>query len=132
MQLQNTTKLDKTSGQKELSKTGEDVTFRYLQQNGIQILERNWKCKAGEANLIIKEDEDIVFVEVKTRKGITGGFPEETINAAKRARYEKIALHYLASRDLPSARIRFDVISVSMMDKQRAMLRHHRDAFATA
>jgi putative endonuclease len=114
---------------KELGKIGEDMACLYLQQGGAKILERNWKCKSGEADLIVQEDSEIVFVEVKTRRSISAGFPEEAITAAKRARYEKIALHFLASRDLPSARIRFDVIAVSLLGEHRSMLRHHRDAF---
>jgi putative endonuclease len=114
---------------KNVGKKGEDLACSLLQHNGAEVLERNWKCQAGEADIIAREDGDLVFVEVKTRRNIAAGFPEEAVTAQKRARYEKIALLYLADHDLPSSRVRFDVIAVTLISENKTLIRHHRDAF---
>jgi putative endonuclease len=114
---------------KELGARGEKLASQYLERGGFEILSKNWKCKAGEADIVGIEDDSIVFVEVKTRKSQTGGFPEEAITPAKRRRYEQIAILYLSVHDLPSARVRFDVIALNIIDESKAVLRHHRDAF---
>jgi putative endonuclease len=111
---------------------GIEVASIYLKETGIELIERNWECEAGNADLIIKEDNELVFVEVKTRRGATVAFPKETITAQKRARSERIALNYLATHNLASSKIRFDIISVILMGENKAMIRHHRDAFAAA
>ena len=119
-----------TKERKELGERGEFFACTYLERQGIQVLDRNWRCKAGEADIIAIEDDDVVFLEVKTRRMNTEtGLPEDAITAAKRKRYERIAESYLFHHDLPSARIRFDVIAISVSDDGKALLRHHRDAF---
>ncbi|MDR2108868.1 MAG: YraN family protein [Coriobacteriales bacterium] len=114
----------------ELGRKGEELACTLLLRNGAEILERNWKCPAGEADIIAREDGELVFAEVKTRRNISSGFPEEAVTARKRARYERIALMYLANHDLPSSRVRFDVIAVTLISESKTMIRHHRDAFS--
>ncbi|MDR3316115.1 MAG: YraN family protein [Coriobacteriales bacterium] len=118
-----------TKEQKQLGQRGEGYACHYLERQGVRILERNWRCKAGEADIIACEDEDLVFIEVKTRRSAAAGLPEEAVTPEKRKRYEGIALHYLATHSLPSSRVRFDVIALSVIDEGRAFVRHHRDAF---
>ena len=119
-----------TSKPKRLGKKGEELACLYLSNNGVQILERNWNCTAGEADIIIREGEDLAFIEVKTRSSLNGGFPEDSVTRQKRAKYEKIASQYLASHPQPNSRIRFDVIAIMILGKKQAFLRHHRDAFS--
>jgi putative endonuclease len=114
----------------ELGRKGEDLACTLLQHNGAEILERNWRCSAGEADIIAREDDDLVFIEVKTRRNITAGFPEEAVTSQKRLRYEKIALLYLADHDLPSSRVRFDVVAVTLISENKTLIKHHRDAFS--
>ena len=71
----------------------------------------------------------LCFVEVKTRRGVEKGFPEEAITPAKRDRYEKIAACYLQTTDYVDIRVRFDVISILVVSPTRAFLRYHVNAF---
>ncbi len=115
----------------EFGRRGERAVRTYLEGRGYQILETNWHCSAGEADIIAYEDDELVFIEVKTRMNLVAGFPEDSVGRAKRRRYENIALTYLSTHNLSSGRIRFDVIALVVVDEGHAALRHHRDAFAS-
>lgn len=115
-----------------LGSLGEDFASLYLTGNGFSIIERNWKCNFGEADIIALEDDTLVFVEVKTRSQDFPGLPESAVTPQKRARYEKIAISYLGKHPRPSGRVRFDVIAINMTGSQQCLLRHHRDAFGAA
>lgn len=121
---------DNKDSRKELGARGEAVACLYLERQGIEIIERNWRCKAGEADIIAREDDEIVFIEVKTRASLAAGLPEDAITRQKRRKYEGIAIYYLAKADAPSSRVRFDVIAITLVNEGRAFLRHHRDAFS--
>ena len=114
---------------KLLGERGEEIACLHLQSKGARIIERNWKCQSGEADIIMRDGEDLVFVEVKTRSSEEKGLPEDSITPKKRQRYERIALAYLFSHDLPSSRIRFDVMAMVINKEGRAFVRHHIDAF---
>lgn len=117
---------------RELGMRGEEAACRYLIRRGYEILDRNWKCFAGEADIVAcDEDGALVFVEVKTRTDATKGFPSEAVGPKKRAKYEKIALAYLADYDVVDIVVRFDVISIMVLTPERAMIRHHIGAFST-
>ena len=120
----------KKAHNQELGKRGEDAAARYLRMLGYEILERNWKCPAGEADIIARDGCTLVFVEVKTRTNLKKGLPSEAITPQKRARYERIAGWYLHDSceyvDIP---VRFDVIALLVAKKDRALVRHYRHAF---
>lgn len=112
-----------------LGRLGEEMACHYLRDNEFNILEQNWKCKCGEADIIAEEEGALVFIEVKTRRAGFPGLPEYAVTKEKRARYEKIAVNYLMQHQRPSGRVRFDVIAVQMTGENQCLLRHHRDAF---
>lgn len=114
----------------ELGLRGEDAAARFLDRRGYEILERNWKCFAGEADIIAKDQNAIVFVEVKTRRACDRGFPAEAVTLPKREKYEKIALTYLTDRRSNGLPIRFDVISIIVIGPNKAMIRHQLDAYS--
>ena len=114
---------------KRLGRKGEDAAARYLAQRGYEILERNWTCFAGEADIIARDEEWLVFVEVKTRRNTDKGFPSDAVDARKRDRYEKIALAYAAEYSASDIPVRFDVVSIVVIGKGKAMIRHHMNAF---
>ncbi|MGI6032534.1 MAG: YraN family protein [Coriobacteriales bacterium] len=117
---------------KELGQRGEEAAVRFLERRGFKILERNWVCHYGEADIIALdvEEEALVFIEVKTRRGIQAGLPEEAVTTAKQRRYERIAMSYLVESDWEEeVTIRFDVIGICATDENRALLRHHRGCF---
>lgn len=117
---------------KELGRRGEDAAARFLAQRGYEILERNWECPAGEADIIAQDEGGLVFVEVKTRSDASMGFPAEAVTAKKRERYEKIACMYAQDHDVADAAVRFDVVSLVVVAPDRAMVRHHINAWAEA
>lgn len=122
----------KTKGKKnkDLGIRGEDAAARYLYMHGYDILERNWKCKAGEADIIARDGNTLVFLEVKTRTSTEKGFPSEAVGRAKRDRYEKIALSFLKDFEEVDIPVRFDVMAIVVSGKDRAFIRHHINAFA--
>lgn len=114
-----------------LGKRGELAAVRFLQRKGYEILETNWVCNAGEADIIAQEDDTLCFVEVKTRSNVEKGFPAEAVNAKKRNRYERIAASHLTTYEDCDIRVRFDVISILVLSERRAFLRFHKNAFGT-
>ncbi|MCL1799486.1 MAG: YraN family protein [Eggerthellaceae bacterium] len=114
----------------EVGARGEKAAASFLERRGFDIRERNWKCAAGEVDIIAEEDDALVFIEVKTRTSCEHGFPEEAVDAEKRRRYEKIAGFYLKDHDFVDKSVRFDVVSLLVVAPERAFLRHHRNAFA--
>lgn len=112
-----------------LGRKGEDAAARYLEQRGYQIVARNWTCVAGEADIVARDEDWLVFVEVKTRRNTDKGFPSEAVNEKKRERYERIALAWAASHSDADVPVRFDVVSIVVIGKDKAMIRHHMNAF---
>lgn len=114
----------------EIGRRGEDAAARFLDRRGYEIIERNWTCTAGEADIIARDGETVVFVEVKTRTNCDKGLPAEAVDEAKRARYERIAAQFLSGYDVVDVPVRFDIISLVVVAPDRAMIRHHINAFS--
>lgn len=114
---------------KELGRRGEAAAVRFLKRRGLDILETNWSCFAGEADIIALDEGDLCFIEVKTRSQVEKGFPAEAVDARKRERYERIAACYLQTYGDAEARVRFDVISILVLSNHHAFLRYHVNAF---
>ena len=91
----------------------EELAARYLKEQGLQVLERNFRSRQGEIDLICRDGKTLVFVEVKYRRDKKKGSPEEAVNAIKQQRIRDTARYYLYSRrhgeDTPC---RFDVIAI--------------------
>ena len=115
---------------KELGRRGEEAACELLRRKGYIILERNWTCPAGEADIIALDDGCIVFVEVKTRMGVERGLPEEAVTLRKRVRYERIAGFFLDDYDGPGGRVRFDVVGILVLSGGRALARQVVNAFS--
>ena len=120
---------EKNMHNKVLGRRGEQAAARYLKLMGYEILEMNWKCPAGEADIIAREGCTVVFVEVKTRSNFKKGFPSEAVTPEKRARYEKIACWYMRNYEYADIPMRFDIIALVVLAKDRAAIRHYRNAF---
>ena len=115
----------------ELGKRGEEAAACFLERREYEILDRNWKCIAGEADIVTLQDDTLCFIEVKTRKDAQKGFPSEAVDARKRSRYERIAACYLKDHDYADVRVRFDIIAILVLGENRAFLRHHLNAFGS-
>jgi putative endonuclease len=97
----------------QLGKDGEDVAARHLSDAGLTILERNWRCRAGELDIVARDVDGVVFCEVKTRSSTLFGEPCEAVGPVKARRIRHLALQWLdAHPEHRGANIRFDVISV--------------------
>lgn len=114
---------------KELGRRGEDVAQHFLEKMGYEILDRNWTCVMGEADIVALQDDTLVFVEVKTRRNLSKGMPEEAVSPAKRRKYECIAAMYLKEYEDCDSRVRFDVIGIMVLDEGRYFIKHHINAF---
>lgn len=110
---------------KALGRFGEEVAVRYLRSNGWKIIDRNYRCRYGEADIVGYDHGGVVLIEVKTRRGAEV-FPEEMVDESKMMRYRNICLQYLITHHNLS-RIRFDVIAVTVPFPGRACIRHIPD-----
>lgn len=111
--------------------TGENIAARFLRRRGYTILERNWRCVLGEADIIARDEEggDVVLVEVKTRDefGHTGTVaPELAVGDRKQAKYRQLAMMYYSYHDVTD--LRFDIVAVSLKGEM-AQVRHIINAF---
>ncbi len=118
-----------TEKSKRLGERGEDAAVAYLQRTGFTIVERNWRCPSGEIDIIALDADVLVLCEVKTRKGVAKGTPEDAVTPAKQKRYKRLAAAYVQFAGLDAVQIRFDVITLLVLAEDRALLRHHRAAF---
>ena len=114
---------------KEFGARGEQAVCRYFEFKGYEIIETNWTCPAGEADIIAWDEDCIVFCEVKTRSSLDKGFPSEAVTKKKRKKYEKIAAWYLKEHDVFDVQLRFDVVELLVVAPDRAMVKHFVNAF---
>jgi putative endonuclease len=91
---------------------GERVAARALASAGLQILERNWRGRQGEIDIVALDGDELVVVEVKTRSGLGFGHPAAVVTPAKLARLRRLAAEWLAAHDLRPAGVRIDVVAV--------------------
>jgi putative endonuclease len=103
-----------TDNRKRLGAFGERVAKGYLQKHGYEIMESNFRCPAGEIDIVARDGDAIVFVEVRTRRGQQFGTPEESITPAKKAKLIELAESYIQAReDLPLP-WRIDVVAIEV------------------
>lgn len=107
---------------------GENLAVDYLEQLNFQILDRNWRYKRAEVDIVALKQQKVIFVEVKARSGYGFGQPEEFVGLAKQRLMENAALAYI-HRIKHSGEIRFDIISVLFDLSGGHSLRHIEDAF---
>lgn len=102
----------------EIGKLGEDLAVKYLKNKKYIILDRNYRCRQGEMDIIAKDEEKIIFIEVKTRTTIKFGRPAEAVNYIKREHLQNIARYYLYTRKITNIPIRFDVVEIYLWEKE--------------
>lgn len=101
----------------------ETLAARHLEQQGLKLLERNYRSRFGEIDLIMQHGNDIIFVEVRYRSRRDFGLAGETIDARKRHRLECTALHYLEQQRADDCAPRFDVV---LIENQQGDVQMHR------
>ena len=98
-----------------LGKKGEDLALARLKELKYKILERNYKCLLGEIDIIAREKDTLVFVEVKTRATKDFGGPAAAVTGRKQRQLSKVALTYLNQKRLKDVPARFDVVTVELI-----------------
>jgi putative endonuclease len=105
---------------------GEDVAARHLVAAGLIILERNWRCSAGEIDIIARDGRTLVFCEVKTRRSGGYGTPFEAVTMAKARRQRRLAAQWLEIAGLSVPDVRFDVVGVLCPRRGGPKIEHRR------
>ena len=99
-------------------KEGEKIAAAFLKKNGYRIIEINFRCPIGEIDIIAKEKKDLVFVEVKTRKYMELGYPEQAVGIRKQKKMSQLALWYLQKRKIVDTNARFDVVAITLIPEK--------------
>jgi len=119
-------------GQKETTKArgnaGEDLAAEFLKQRGMTILQRNFRYDRGEIDIVAEDKGEIVFVEVKSRRTLNFGTPEEAITPQKEFYLKRTAEGYLLQRGLENGACRFDVVAIDWKGGQPE-IRHLKTVF---
>jgi len=108
---------------------GEDAAKKHLRSAGLKYLTANFNSGRGEIDLIFRDDDCLVFVEVKTRSTEAWTRPAAAVNAAKRLRLTRCAFDYLRLLRSPEIKIRFDVVEVLLRDGDVKEIRHLPNTF---
>jgi len=112
-----------------VGRDAEDAAARHLARNGFTVVERNVRFREGEIDLVCRDRDVWVFVEVKCRRATWGDAPAAAVSWWKQRRLIRLAQHYLKWRRLGDARCRFDVVAVTLGDDGISDIRHLRAAF---
>ena len=97
----------------EKGKEGEEEAVRFLKKLGYKIIDRNYKTKFGEIDIIALDSSTLVFIEVKKRKSLAFGKPEEAVDIKKQKKILKVAISYLKEKKIRDKDLRFDIIGIT-------------------
>ena len=111
----------------ELGELGEDLAVEELEKNGYEIVERNWRYKKAEIDIIARRDEVLAIVEVKTRSSDYFGDPQDFVNTKKIKMLVEAVNEYVNSKDL-EVEVRFDIMAI-IINKNKLTIEHLEDAF---
>ena len=106
----------------KLGRRGEELATQALSQRGYEIVTRNWRCQAGEVDVVACQNDALHFFEVRTRRGQAYGTPEESVTPAKQQRMIDVALTYLGEHELDDVDWRIGFVAVEM-DRAGNLLR---------
>lgn len=109
-----------------LGKAGEDLAASYLAANGYNILVRNWRCSQGELDIVARQGETLVFIEVKARRSARCGTPAEAVNYYKQQRLRTLALSFINATGHSATAYRFDVVALDLRENKISLI---KDAF---
>lgn len=109
-----------------LGEYGERLAERHLVVQGMVVLDRNWRCEAGELDLVLREGAVLVACEVKTRTSVDYGTPHEAVDAAKLDRLLRLAMRWQAAHGLTAPDVRVDLVAVLRPLKGPSVVEHVR------
>jgi putative endonuclease len=130
-------KSESRPNRKEIGRLGEQEALAHCMKQGFRVLEKNWRCRRGELDLILEQDSTVIFVEVRTRIAISSqgsaivfGTPQESIDARKQLQVRDVAAMYLHYRGWHERSVRFDAICILLHpDLSVQSLDHINEAF---
>lgn len=122
--------MPKQDDRRGLGRRGEELAARHLTARGYQIVARNWRCEAGELDLVALDGDCLAFVEVRARRGGALGSPEESVTPAKQSRLIALAEAYVQAHDWPGE-WRIDVVAVEMDGRGRVLRVDHYENAVT-
>ena len=122
------------TGNKGTGILGEEVASNFMIARGYRILERNYRCKGGEVDIIARDPEDksLVFIEVKTRRSLSYGVPQLAVTPFKQRQISKATLTWLSKNRLHDSNARFDVIAILLHTDGSHQIEHIKNAFDLA
>lgn len=107
-----------SKGKNIVGKLGEELAFKKVCSSGYKILDRNYRCPFGELDLIAKDGEYLVFIEIRTRQRRPTFYAKESITPRKKQKLYKCALYYMKNKNLLGHKARFDVIAINLNDRK--------------
>lgn len=116
-----------TDPRRVLGKRGEDIAADFFTERGFQILARNWRCRYGEIDLVIQKGDEIRIVEVKARKSLRAGFPEESVTEDKLERINDIAHCFFAEQGIVDPEYHIDALSITFRGGEEADVKYFPD-----
>lgn len=114
---------------KKVGSFGEMLALRYLENSNYKILDRNFNTSYGEIDIIAKEKNEYVFIEVKTRTSKKYGRPAEAVNFKKEKHIQNASKIYIYKHKLENKYIRYDIIEIYFIDKEKYYINHLRNNF---
>jgi putative endonuclease len=105
---------------------GERLAAAHLLQQGMVVLDRNWRCDSGEIDLVLRDGAVLVVCEVKTRSSVACGTPQEAVTPAKLARLRRLAAAWVAAHDVQPREVRIDMVAVLRPRRGRSQVDHVR------
>lgn len=101
-----------TAARQALGRAGEAMAAQWYEANGYEVMDRNWRVREGELDLVVRKQRTIVFCEVKTRSSLAFGSPQEAVTHDKRQRIRQLAAKWLETTPVRPRQIRFDVAAI--------------------
>lgn len=114
----------------DLGKLGEDLALQHILQQQYQIIQRNFRCKTGEIDIIAKDRHIVVFIEVRAKTSDAYGPAYNMVTPSKHKQVKRVALHYISQQNLINTQFRFDVIGITFQPgSDDYQLDHIQNAF---
>lgn len=114
---------------RNLGQLGEKIALETLVSGGYKVLERNFRCKIGEIDIIAKDQDALVFIEVRSKSDSVHGVPQETVNRKKQQKIRRTAEYYLLKNRLQDIYCRFDVVGILWQGNKEPHIEIIKDAF---
>lgn len=113
-----------TAGRGAVGREGERLAREWLTRRGLEILDANWRCRLGELDIVARDGDVLVFVEVKTRSSTAFGHPAEAVTERKVARLRRLAGAWVEAHDVHAAGMRIDVVAILHRRNERPLIEH--------